>query len=124
MILNYEIIMSLILYIGWPILIIGSINIAYQAWVFYTKMGSTPIAKLVSVFAISTIVTMYSLGLVSTMFMMTNTADGVLYVLPVFSIWFIFMIKPKLLRISAINCIEQSVNQGLDAEISICANRR
>ena len=92
MILNYEIIMSLILYIGWPILIIGSINIAYQAWVFYTKMGSTPIAKLVSVFAISTIVTMYSLGLVSTMFMMTNTTDGVLYVLPVFSIWFIFMI--------------------------------
>ncbi len=88
---NYEIIKSAILYVGWPMLIIGSAYIAYQAYLFYVRLGRTPIAKLVAVFTVSTIVTMYSLGFVATMFLMVDTINGVTYVLPIFSIWFIFM---------------------------------
>ena len=89
---NYEIIKLEILYVGWPLLIIGSIYIIYQSYKFYVKLGRTPIAKLVTVFTVSTIITMYSLGFVSTIFLMVDTLNGVTYVLPIFSIWFVFMI--------------------------------
>ncbi len=90
--MNYEIARTLILGIGWPMLIMGSIFVMHRAYQFYTKTGKTPIGKLVPLFALTSIITAYALGFVATTFMYIDIMRGVLYVTPIFGIWFIIMI--------------------------------
>ncbi len=88
---NLELLRAVILLVGWPLLIVGALYIFYNAYNFYKAVNSTPIAKLVPIFAITTIITMISLGLVSTYYMMSDLEDGVRHVLPIFIIWFVLM---------------------------------
>ncbi len=89
--MNYELARNLILGIGWPLLMVGGIYIIFKALLFYKRMGRTPISKLVPIFAYTTVITMFSLGYVSTTFMWSDAKRGVIFVLPIFTIWAVSM---------------------------------
>lgn len=97
--MNYEIARTLILGIGWPMLIMGSIFVMHRAYQFYTKTGKTPIGKLVPLFALASIITAYALGFVATVFMYLDVIHGVLYVTPIFFIWFMIMVATILVSL-------------------------
>lgn len=87
-----ETIRFFILLIGWPILIIGSIYLTTIAFKFNRNVGKTVFGKLVLAMVLGWFVSMYSLGLTATAYMLTDVAHGVLIVLPVFFVWFITMV--------------------------------
>ena len=97
--MNYEIARTIILSIGWPMLIMGSIFVMHRAYQFYTKTGKTPIGKLIPLFALASIITAYALGFVATAFMYLDVIHGVLYVTPIFFIWFIIMVATILVSL-------------------------
>lgn len=87
-----ELLRNLILAIGWPVLIIGSIFIMNTALRFYRNVGRTVIGKLVVWMVIGWLVSMYSLGVTATAFMLINLERGVPIVFPIFILWFITML--------------------------------
>jgi PAS domain S-box-containing protein len=87
-----EILRTLILGIGWPILIVGSFYVTRQSVQFFRDTGKTTFGKLAVSMTTGWLITMYSLGIVSTLFMFKNPSIGVPIVLPIFIIWFICMI--------------------------------
>lgn len=89
---NLELIRSIILYTGWPILITGSVYLTIVSFKFYRNVGKNVIGKLVIAMVLGWFVSMYSLGITATVFMLTHVQVGVPVVLPIFFIWFITMI--------------------------------
>lgn len=87
-----EFIRTLILVIGWPILIVGSIYLIALAARFYQDVGRTVHGKLVLAMVVGWFVSMYSLGITATAYMFAEVESGVLIVLPIFFIWFITML--------------------------------
>jgi len=87
-----ELIRTIILSIGWPILIIGSTYITAVIWRFYLDVGKTVFGKLVLAMVIGWFVSMYSLGITATAYMFADVRSGVLVVLPIFFVWFITMV--------------------------------
>lgn len=85
--MDFEIIRTLILGIGWPVLIIGSIFILHLALKFYHGVHKTPMGKLVLWMSISTIISMYVLAIFATGFMIVNLKIGVFVVFPLFFVW-------------------------------------
>jgi signal transduction histidine kinase len=79
---------TLILAIGWPFLIIGSIVLVAQSWEFFKKTKGTIFRKLVIPSALGWLITMYILGITATFYMFDVPRKGTLVVLPVFIIWF------------------------------------
>lgn len=86
-IMNLEIVRTLILAIGWPVLIIGSIFILRLALEFYRGVHKTPMGKLVLMMTVNQIISMYALALVATGLLRVNLETGVFLVLPVFLVW-------------------------------------
>jgi signal transduction histidine kinase len=84
-----EIIRFTILILGWPLLTVGGAYILYRAWDLYVVLGKTPIARLIPIMSIAVVVTMFSLGVVATVLLYTNINVGVVWVVPVFILWFI-----------------------------------
>lgn len=82
----------IILSVGWPALIVGTIVIMYKTYDYYKQMDKSPVARPVLVFALANIITMFGLGIVSTAFMYHEDYHGVVIVLPVFMIWASLMI--------------------------------
>ncbi len=127
--MNYENLKWTIILIGWPLLIAGSAFVLYRAYAFYKKMGMTPIAKLVPVFAMATVVTMYSLGFISTAFLISDITLGVYYVLPVFVIWFVVMVCVLYLAVRfnnqavAYNDMMIEFNQAKDDFVAISSHQ-
>ena len=87
-----EIIRSFVLFLGWPILFIGSLFLFYRTYRFYLAVSRNVWGKLILIMVIGWLLTMYSLGLVSTIFMLVSLKSGTLTVLPIFGVWFITMI--------------------------------
>jgi len=89
---------NLILAIGWPVLIAGSIYIFIRGRSVYSLVKGSLIGKLTRTLVLTVLVEMYSLGIVCTAFMFCDER-GVYLVLPVFLIWFIsFVATLKVLR--------------------------
>ena len=92
---------NFILFVGWPVLIAGSIYLAIKGKSVYQMVKGSLVGKVTKVLVISMFVEMYSLGLVSTVLMYCDLR-GVYLVVPVFIIWFaLFIWTLKVLAKSA-----------------------
>lgn len=87
-----ETIRTIILVIGWPILIGGSIFLIYRTLQFHRAIGKIIWGKLVLAMVVGWLVSMYSLGITATAYMFTDVETGVLVVFPIFLLWFITMV--------------------------------
>lgn len=81
-----KIIMTIILAVGWPVLIIGSIYLFIKGKHVYSLVKGSLVGKVVKVLVSTMMIEMYSLGIVSTAFMYCDVRS--LYiVIPIFVIW-------------------------------------
>ena len=90
--MSLEFLRAGILFIGWPVLIIGGIVITLQARKFQVDVKGTVFAQLVPATIAVWLINMFSLGATATFFMIYNLEKGVMIVLPIFLIWAISMI--------------------------------
>ena len=89
--------MTIILVVGWPVLIIGSIYLFIKGRHVYSLVKGSLVGKVVRILVYTMMVEMYSLGIVSTGFMYCSPR-GIYIVIPVFLVWFImFIITMKVL---------------------------
>lgn len=79
---------NIILGIGWPVLIAGSIYIFVRGRGVYKLVKGSLIGNLTKTLVFSVLVEMYSLGIVATAYMFADE-KGAYWVLPVFCVWFI-----------------------------------
>ena len=86
--MSLETLRTIILSVGWPVLVVGSIFIAIQGWLFYESLKGSIFARLVLPSVFGWLVTMYSLGVTAT-FYMVNDVSGATIVLPIFLVWFV-----------------------------------
>lgn len=87
-----EPIRDFILLVGWPILILGSIYIVGISVRFWKNLQKGVVGRLVLGMVIGWLITMYSLGITATGYMLTDIEHGVPVVLPIFIVWFITMV--------------------------------
>ncbi len=83
------IIRNIILFVGWPILLLGSIFLIRQSIYFYRKIGKNVFGKIVMILTTSNIITMFCLGFVATIFMIRDIDSVASTVLPIFGVWFV-----------------------------------
>lgn len=89
---------NIILGIGWPVLIAGSIYIYVMGRGVYKLVKGSLVGKLTKILVLSVLVEMYSLGIVSTGYMFSDER-GTYLVLPIFLVWFIsFIASIRVLR--------------------------
>lgn len=92
-----NLVMTIILAVGWPVLVIGSIYLFIKGRHVYALVKGSLVGKVVRILVYTMMVEMYSLGVVSTGFMYCSS-KGIYIVIPVFLIWFImFIITMKVL---------------------------
>lgn len=92
-----NLIMTIILAVGWPLLVIGSIYLFLKGRHVYALVKGSLVGKVVKILVYTMMVEMYSLGAVSTGFMFCSS-KGLYIVIPVFIIWFVmFLITMKVL---------------------------
>ena len=89
--LLFENVRALILIIGWPVLVVGSIFLVWGTTRFYRDVGKTVVGKRVVGMVVGWFVSMYSLGITATALMFASPRSGVLLVIPVFALWVITM---------------------------------
>lgn len=82
---------NIILIIGWPILIAGSLYLFFKGRHVYNLVKGSLVGKIVRILVYTMLVEMYSLGIVCT-FYMYSSPKSVYIVLPVFAVWFIMFI--------------------------------
>jgi len=88
----YEIMRSIILIVGWPVLVAGSIYLFVKGKQVYSMVRGSLIGKITRALVITMLVEMYSLGIVTTLYMFENEQRGVLVGIPIFLVWFIMFI--------------------------------
>lgn len=92
-----NLIMTIILAVGWPVLVIGSVYLFIKGRHVYALVKGSLVGKVVRILVYTMMVEMYSLGVVSTGFMYCSP-KGIYIVIPVFLVWFImFIITIKVL---------------------------
>jgi len=95
---NLTMVRDLVLVIGWPILVAGSIYIFVKGRGVYKLVKGSLIGKLTKTLVVTVLVEMYSLGIVCTAFMFDDERSSYL-VVPIFFVWFImFLATLKVLR--------------------------
>jgi len=82
---------AIILGVGWPVLITGSIYLFVKGRGVYKLVKGSLIGKLTKVLVLTILVEMYSLGVVTTALMLCDER-GIYLGLIVFLIWFIVFI--------------------------------
>jgi len=82
---------NIILLLGWPVLIGGSLYLFIKGRHVYNLVKGSLVGKVVIILVYTMIVEMYSLGVVCTAYMYTSI-NSVYLVLPVFGIWFIMFV--------------------------------
>lgn len=91
--MNYfNMIRDIILGIGWPVLIAGSIYIFVMGRKVYKLVKGSLVGNLTKTLVSTLLVEMYSLGIVATALMYCDER-GVYIVLPVFFVWFLAFIS-------------------------------
>lgn len=89
--MDSELLRTIILVMGWPVLIVGSVFLIYKSYRFYRDVQKTVVGKLVIAMVTGWLISMYSLGIVATAYMVTDVQRGVSVVLPIFIVWFVTM---------------------------------
>ena len=90
--MNYlNMIRDIILGVGWPVLIGGSIYLFVKGRAVYKLVKGSLIGKLTKVLVLTILVEMYSLGIVTTTLMLVDQR-GIYLGLPVFLVWFVVFI--------------------------------
>ena len=89
--MSLSIMRNIILIIGWPVLIGGSILLFVRGREVYKLVKGSLVGKITMVLVYTMLVEMYSLGIVSTAYMFSDT-KSVYLVLPVFLAWFIVFV--------------------------------
>ncbi len=79
---------NIILIVGWPVLIIGSILIFVKGRAVYNMVKGSLVGKITKVLVFTMLVEMYSLGIVCTAYMFSDI-KSVYLVVPIFAIWFV-----------------------------------
>jgi hypothetical protein len=88
---------SMILIVGWPVLILGSFYLFFKGKHVYNLVKGSLVGKVVRILVFTMLVGMYSLGIVCTAYMYTDQ-KAVFIVFPVFAVWFImFVLSLKVL---------------------------
>lgn len=80
---------TIVLAVGWPVLVIGSIYLIVKGKAVYKMVKGSLVGKVTRVLVISMLVGMYSLGVVATFLMYCDEEIGVWVVLPIFFAWFV-----------------------------------
>ncbi|MFH1187943.1 MAG: hypothetical protein V1688_03740 [bacterium] len=83
---------NIILGVGWPILILGSLYLFIKGRHTYKLVKGSLVGKVVKAMVAAMLVEMYSLGIVSTFYMFCAPKQGVFVVFPVFLVWFIMFV--------------------------------
>ena len=91
---------SIILLVGWPILIAGSVYLFLKGKHVYNLVKGSLVGKVVKILVFTMLVEMYSLGIVCTAYMY-NDEKSVFIVFPVFAIWFIMFVLSLRVLINA-----------------------
>jgi hypothetical protein len=91
---------NIILIIGWPILIIGSVYLIIKGREVYRLVKGSLIGKVVKILVFTMLVEMYSLGIVCTAYMFSSP-KSVYVVLPIFTAWFIMFVLTLKVLLSA-----------------------
>lgn len=81
-----------VLLLGWPMLLCGSIFLFLRSLKFYNEVQKNVWGKLVLAMVTGWLITMYSLAIVSTAYMLRHPDEGMYTVLPIFVLWFITMV--------------------------------
>jgi hypothetical protein len=108
---NFETVRTLILIIGWPVLIVGSIYLFVKGRQVYNMVKGSMIGKITKTLVVTMMVEMYSLGIVTTAYMYENVNNGVVVGIPIFAIWFVMFIWSMKTLIAARNEIHK-MNQA------------
>jgi two-component system sensor histidine kinase VicK len=87
-----EMLRNVVLLIGWPLLLGGSIFLLIRSYKFYKEVQKNVWGKLVMAMVTGWLITMYSLAIVSTSYVLTDSTRGIYVVLPIFGLWFITMV--------------------------------
>jgi hypothetical protein len=77
---------NIILLVGWPILIIGSLYIFVKGRAVYKLVRGSLVGRVTQVLVITMLVEMYSLGIACTAYMFERS-EAVYIVLPIFLVW-------------------------------------
>ncbi len=91
---------NIILMVGWPVLIGGSIYLFLKGRHVYNLIKGSLVGKVVNSLVYTMIVEMYSLGVICTAYMYSSD-NSVLLVFPIFAIWFVMFILSLRVLISA-----------------------
>lgn len=83
---------TIILVIGWPVLIAGSIYLFVKGREVYNMVKGSLVGKITKALVFTMLVEMYSLGVVTTAYMFENAEKGVAVGLPIFVIWFVVFV--------------------------------
>ncbi|HEU0085796.1 MAG TPA: HAMP domain-containing sensor histidine kinase [Candidatus Paceibacterota bacterium] len=87
--IDAELIRTMLLYSGWPVLVLGGFFLIKQSINFYKSTGKTVLGKLVIYLTISNLLTMLCLGFVATIYMLQDINAVIPIVLPIFLVWFL-----------------------------------
>lgn len=82
---------NLILIIGWPVLIGGSLYLFFKGRQVYRLVKGSLIGKITKALVFTMLVEMYSLGIVCTAYMFSDVRSTYL-VFPVFLAWFLVFV--------------------------------
>src|SRR3990167_3963524 len=89
--ITQEIVRTFLISIGWLILAFASIFIIIKSWLFYHETKGSPFGKLVGAVSAGWLITMYSLGLVSTFYLFRDISS-LRIIFPIFVVWFVTLI--------------------------------
>lgn len=82
---------NLILLIGWPVLIAGSIYVFIRGRAVYKLVKGSLVGNITKVLVYTMLVEMYSLAIVCTAFML-SVEEGAYLVVPIFFVWFLVFV--------------------------------
>lgn len=89
--MDLTILRNIILAVGWPVLILGSIYLFVKGRVVYSLVKNSMVGRITKILVYTMLIEMYSLGIVCTAYMFRES-KGVFLVFPVFLIWFIVFV--------------------------------
>lgn len=92
MYMDLENIRTLVLGIGWPVMVIGGTLFFISSYHFYLNTKKLAIGKMIITATVAQLVSMLSLGAVATVLFFVDINIGMSVVLPIFVIWFTTMV--------------------------------
>ncbi len=90
---NFLLLRNLIFIFGWVVLILSSIVLIYKSTRLYKKIKHLVFGKLIIPIIVGWLITMYSLGTVSTFYILDMPKKGMLVSFPIFLIWIIIIVS-------------------------------